>query len=217
MSTPFLQLLAEVETAFSPLIRTDEQRGYFKLWLAAALAGVYMSGIEARQIREGVERGDAAVLVLFVPRSQLLHADCKVLLNPIWRRASEMIFAGSSNAPNSTGIASGIAHFHLLLVVTVDGRSVAEAQFRLPAAPEDLFGDRWDEMRRSLHPGIVRSMDVPDGTPLSPHFGLTTRCHGCGKDDAKLRRCARCSMGWYCSKECQRADFPLHRTVCRRF
>lgn len=38
---------------------------------------------------------------------------------------------------------------------------------------------------------------------------------GCPKNDinAKLKRCARCQMVWYCSVECQKEQWKIHRTT----
>ena len=37
-------------------------------------------------------------------------------------------------------------------------------------------------------------------------------CWGCDKPG--MFQCARCKHGRYCSKECQRKDYPLHRRGC---
>ncbi|KAL4425904.1 hypothetical protein ABPG75_009920 [Micractinium tetrahymenae] len=39
-------------------------------------------------------------------------------------------------------------------------------------------------------------------------------CAQCGSLDGKLRRCARCRGPYYCSKACQKAAWPQHRTGC---
>lgn len=43
-------------------------------------------------------------------------------------------------------------------------------------------------------------------------------CTGCGKAgaaDAPLQVCAGCRADKYCSRECQRADWKVHKGVCR--
>lgn len=43
---------------------------------------------------------------------------------------------------------------------------------------------------------------------------VTVGCYSCKKTDAKLSQCARCHIAQYCSKECQKTDWPVHKTVC---
>eukprot|EP01094_Clydonella_sp_ATCC50884_P011038 TRINITY_DN20839_c0_g1_i1.p1 TRINITY_DN20839_c0_g1~~TRINITY_DN20839_c0_g1_i1.p1 ORF type:complete len:295 (-),score=62.46 TRINITY_DN20839_c0_g1_i1:112-996(-) len=49
---------------------------------------------------------------------------------------------------------------------------------------------------------------------LRHHF-----CLHCGVDSSDppkpIKRCARCSVAGYCSRECQRKDWPLHKTRCQ--
>ncbi|KAI9024675.1 hypothetical protein DFJ74DRAFT_705418 [Hyaloraphidium curvatum] len=50
---------------------------------------------------------------------------------------------------------------------------------------------------------------------ITPLYG----CASCGKMSAKeggeMKRCSRCRAAHYCSKECQTAHWPQHKTVCR--
>ncbi|KAJ8488353.1 hypothetical protein ONZ51_g3596 [Trametes cubensis] len=39
-------------------------------------------------------------------------------------------------------------------------------------------------------------------------------CVVCGKGDGPLKWCAKCHKIWYCSKECQRSDWPVHKKTC---
>lgn len=42
-------------------------------------------------------------------------------------------------------------------------------------------------------------------------------CDGCGTKpakDAKLSKCARCKVRWYCSRECQTTDWSSHKASC---
>ena len=42
------------------------------------------------------------------------------------------------------------------------------------------------------------------------------RCANCDQTfDRALRACARCKVVYYCSRECQRADWRSHKNVCR--
>ncbi|KAI0656417.1 ankyrin [Cubamyces menziesii] len=39
-------------------------------------------------------------------------------------------------------------------------------------------------------------------------------CAVCSRTDVQLKWCARCHQTWYCSRECQRLDWPTHRQSC---
>ena len=44
------------------------------------------------------------------------------------------------------------------------------------------------------------------------------RCHACGTSPvsgSKLQACSRCKKGWYCNRDCQAADWPQHKAVCK--
>ena len=43
----------------------------------------------------------------------------------------------------------------------------------------------------------------------------STKCTVCGKDQAN--ECTRCKAAAYCSTECQRNDFPLHKLLCSKY
>ncbi|KAK6045255.1 MYND finger [Cooperia oncophora] len=50
-------------------------------------------------------------------------------------------------------------------------------------------------------------------------FALTVKhlrvyCHACLKDGADLKKCKGCQIFYYCSAECQKKDWPLHRNEC---
>jgi hypothetical protein len=58
-------------------------------------------------------------------------------------------------------------------------------------------------------------------TGLSDHMELcennpSDKCDGCGKRGIKLKRCAACNSVRYCSEECQRAAWKLHRIECKK-
>lgn len=40
-------------------------------------------------------------------------------------------------------------------------------------------------------------------------------CSQCGASDVVLSRCAKCKLACYCSGECQRANWGVHKPQCR--
>jgi len=47
-------------------------------------------------------------------------------------------------------------------------------------------------------------------------FITITRCHKCFKEDAmeSFMVCSRCKIAYYCSEECQKAHWKLHKKLC---
>ena len=43
---------------------------------------------------------------------------------------------------------------------------------------------------------------------------ISHTCSKCSKSLQRLQYCGKCSIVTYCSKECQRADWPTHKLVC---
>lgn len=41
-------------------------------------------------------------------------------------------------------------------------------------------------------------------------------CNNAGTDTAPLKLCGKCKGSWYCSEECQRADWGNHKTQCAK-
>ncbi|KAK7455847.1 hypothetical protein VKT23_010884 [Stygiomarasmius scandens] len=42
-------------------------------------------------------------------------------------------------------------------------------------------------------------------------------CDGCGKEDVALKNCGRCQVARYCSAECQKKQWPTHKSKCQPF
>ena len=49
-------------------------------------------------------------------------------------------------------------------------------------------------------------------TPAAPHihFCQNVRCN-----ESNTKKCAGCYSNWYCSSECQHADWPYHKATCK--
>jgi MYND finger len=46
-------------------------------------------------------------------------------------------------------------------------------------------------------------------------MNITTNiCMSCGKSDGKTYKCAKCKDRFYCSVECQKKDWPVHKNYC---
>ncbi|KAF8659834.1 hypothetical protein AX16_001719 [Volvariella volvacea WC 439] len=52
---------------------------------------------------------------------------------------------------------------------------------------------------------------------ISTDARLSKLCRTCERrePDVKLSRCSGCKYMWYCSKECQTTNWPLHKVACR--
>ena len=68
----------------------------------------------------------------------------------------------------------------------------------------------------------IASHAVPAGQVLVRNVPLAfavhnrdERCAACFQKHETLMRCSKCRETWYCSRECQVQDFPLHRMECR--
>ena len=51
----------------------------------------------------------------------------------------------------------------------------------------------------------------PPTTVLLRTQNALTYCHACGVQGRKVRKCSGCSVACYCSKECQKSAWPIHK------
>eukprot|EP01116_Phalansterium_solitarium_P024185 TRINITY_DN8782_c0_g1_i1.p1 TRINITY_DN8782_c0_g1~~TRINITY_DN8782_c0_g1_i1.p1 ORF type:complete len:486 (+),score=148.24 TRINITY_DN8782_c0_g1_i1:762-2219(+) len=57
----------------------------------------------------------------------------------------------------------------------------------------------------------------PYSSAVFPTF-WERNCHACFiQNDNKLLSCAACKRSWYCSKECQKSAWPVHKGECKLF
>ncbi|VDO31462.1 unnamed protein product [Haemonchus placei] len=50
--------------------------------------------------------------------------------------------------------------------------------------------------------------------PICFALALNAYCHSCLKMGSDLKKCKGCRMFYYCSADCQKKDWPLHKTEC---
>ncbi|EPY53727.1 histone lysine methyltransferase Set6 [Schizosaccharomyces cryophilus OY26] len=82
-------------------------------------------------------------------------------------------------------------------------------------APIDLpyYGRGMVAMER-IQPGTIALSKTVDAFTLEVGI-LTTHCSGCTSEGQKTLRCTACKTIHYCSKTCQKADWPLHKLECK--
>ncbi|CAK3963794.1 norsolorinic acid reductase [Lecanosticta acicola] len=85
-----------------------------------------------------------------------------------------------------------------------------------------LLNRRWETGKGVRHDFFIEHAPLDpweDGIRMNPHWlyeGLDLgKCTTCGKDDGKtLSRCGKCGTAAYCSSECQKKDWAVHKGVC---
>lgn len=63
----------------------------------------------------------------------------------------------------------------------------------------------------SVHPLFYRAALSP---LFAPAEAFSVQCGKCGKGGKALMKCARCHKVAYCSKDCQRLDWKVHKRTC---
>ncbi|KAK9820089.1 hypothetical protein WJX72_006020 [[Myrmecia] bisecta] len=64
-----------------------------------------------------------------------------------------------------------------------------------------------------------QGFEPDDGEPFNPDFEL--ECANCEATAAEkqlptLLKCGRCKIVYYCSKECQKTNWKIHKIYCKR-
>ncbi|KAG6370251.1 hypothetical protein JVT61DRAFT_12195 [Boletus reticuloceps] len=65
-----------------------------------------------------------------------------------------------------------------------------------------------------LNQELFRMMDTPREVSKAIKNTSQTQCTTCSTTRPKLQTCKQCKSVWYCSKECQRKDWPRHKAWC---
>lgn len=61
---------------------------------------------------------------------------------------------------------------------------------------------------------LAQAIRLADGP--APDAAIGTYCGGCKATDKALKKCARCQLQAYCSADCQKKDWPLHKIGCKK-
>ena len=76
----------------------------------------------------------------------------------------------------------------------------------------------------SDYPVDVGAPEFDPSSDMQPHYSLmqamlsftTLQCAHCQNISTELNCCSRCHMAHYCSKECQKANWKIHKHCCKR-
>lgn len=95
----------------------------------------------------------------------------------------------------------------LTVMITKHGYDHGCFACSLSDTPEEMFGKAgWDIVRAESNGIVVNSAE----SPLAG-LCLCSRCHEMG-----TRKCGKCRVVYYCSKECQAADWENHKEFCKK-
>jgi MYND finger len=59
-------------------------------------------------------------------------------------------------------------------------------------------------------------MFTEQATRFQPNVSALTMCQYCQKVTSATKTCSGCLFSMYCSKECQKADWPKHKAQCKK-
>lgn len=69
-----------------------------------------------------------------------------------------------------------------------------------------------DHMRSK---GKTYMANLLEGWLEAPEEERMKLCGNCYKYIPDPKRCSRCKKKWYCSRECQKSDWPIHKSICK--
>ena len=104
---------------------------------------------------------------------------------------------------------------------TLDRREYHEIRVDMSSIPEQLFGNashppaNRSENRIARQHGLLLRELYPDATiPALNTYGPLS-CNACGYINPKLKKCSQCNCARYCSAQCQKSDWVLHKVSCQ--
>lgn len=87
--------------------------------------------------------------------------------------------------------------------------------FRIPSTISPVNAQRSGSLSLSLFPFKFPNQDFrkPRTRPHTTHNVLCTTCSK-SASEVPLKRCAKCTLTEYCSRECQKQDWKAHEKIC---
>ena len=87
----------------------------------------------------------------------------------------------------------------------------------LSIATQGDFGEAFRYLTLSAGYDDKGAIEMLESLDFSSTFESLKKPHSfcvCCRSSSKLQRCSACKSVWYCSRECQRNDFKIHKLVC---
>ncbi|KAJ3517319.1 hypothetical protein NLJ89_g591 [Agrocybe chaxingu] len=89
-------------------------------------------------------------------------------------------------------------------------------------AYSDNYKPKFPPIYTAVHPEnqpYFREIAAPKKVIREGRNNIAAACSGCTKlntdGGADLLKCSRCKIAWYCSRECQKKDWPIHKLFCK--
>lgn len=175
------------------IVKTTAHRQAADIFLTNAAMSLFTTGM-ATDPRESLFELHTTLKDFLMPE--------RTELNCVWRPVDDDELKRNLDVDEHT--------FGIRVCISKNGENVWSVNIKLPRDVTRVFPrDRVEEARRVGFPG--NAVRVDETTPFA---GMTTRCNACGATGARLKRCSRCRKAWYCSKECQKSDWKVHKRVC---